>query len=161
MRDKRPVYLGTVAVVPRADFKRHFERPVETSDTALQSHLQAVLALAKAPTKQEAGAEDCAIDVFVAKHRGGETWDANVGDFGLPLFWRPAVEVISRLYALRSGKDITTIRVKKRLPWGEYFSRIFSVRGYLSFRSPFTHQDMTDLLDEALLEALGRIRSSV
>lgn len=159
MRDKRNVYLGTVAVVPRGDFKRHLERSMDTSEAALQSHLQTVLSLPKAPPKQHASAEDCAIDVFVAKHQGGEAWDVTAGDLGLPLFWRPTVEVSSRFYTLQSNKDITTVHVKKRLPWGEYLNRLFSLRGYFSFRSPFTHQDMTQLLDEALLEVLGRIRS--
>lgn len=134
---------------------------MDTSDAALQSHLQAVLSLPKAPAKHQASPEDCAIDVFVAKHQGGEAWDLGAGNLGLPLFWRPSVEVSSRFYALQSNKDITTVHVRKHLPWSEYLNRLFSLRGYISLRSPFTHQDMTHLLDEAMLEVLGRIRSHV
>ena len=134
---------------------------MNSSDAALKSHLQEVLSLPKAPPKQQASPDDCAIDVFVAKHQGGEAWDLTAGDLGLPLFWRPSVEVSSRLYALQSNKDITTVHVEKHLPWGEYLNRLFTLRGYFSFRSPFTHQDMTHLLDEALLEVLGRMRSHV
>lgn len=163
MGAKRSVYLGTVAVVPRADLKRHLERPMaeEVSDTALRSHLQSVLSLAKAPSREAAAPNDCALDVFVAKHQGGEAWEFSIGELGLPLFWRPAVEVASRLYTLRNNKPIATVHIKKCLPWREFIGRLFSVRGLWGFQSPFTREDISRLVDEALFESLSRVRAKL
>jgi hypothetical protein len=158
---KTNVYLGTVAVVPRADLKRHFERPMEPpqTDNSLQLHLESVLSLPKAPADPASG--DRAIDVLVAKHQGGEAWEGSVGDWWLPILWRPSVEVSTRLYALKDKKHIATFHVKKCLAWREYFSRIFTLSRYFSFRSPFTNEDMATLLDEALVESLARVNSSL
>jgi hypothetical protein len=157
------VYLGTVAVVPRSDIKRHLERPMfdGPSDPALQAHLESVLSLPRASEISQPDTADCGLDVFVAKHQSGEAFDVAAGDFGFPLFWRPAVEVSTRVYALRNKKPITTFHVTKRLSWSEYFNRLLSVRHLLSFSSPFTHQDMVELLDDALFETLTRVKAVV
>ena len=156
---KTNVYLGTVAVVPRADLKRHFERPMDPPQTesALQSHLESVLSLPKAPAN--VGGSDRALDVLVAKHQGGEAWEGSVGDWWIPLLWRPSVEVSARLYALKDKQHIATFHVRKRLGWREYFSRMFTLSRYFSFRSPFTREDMIGLLDEALVETLTRVKA--
>jgi hypothetical protein len=158
---KTSVYLGTIAVVPRSDLKRHFERPMgpPQTESSLQLHLESVLSLPKAPA--DPSGSDCAIDVLVAKHQGGEAWEGSVGDWWIPLLWRPSVEVSTRLYALKDKKHIATFHVKKRLPWREYFSRMFTLSRYFSFRSPFTKEDMTSLLDEALVETLGQVKASI
>lgn len=159
--NKKRVFLGAVAVVPRADLKRHIERPFEgtSSDTALQSHLEAMFQLPAPPPPSQISARDYAIDVFVAKHQIGEAFEFSFSEYGFPLFWRPTIEVSSRVYSLHNSKAVSVQHVKKRLRWGEYFNRVFSFRGVFGFKSPFTHEDMTRLLDEALIETLEKSRA--
>lgn len=148
-------------MVPRSDIKRHLERPFDgaTSDARLQSHLESAFHLQNPPPPGEVSANDYAIDVFVAKHQSGEAFDVSFGEYGFPFFWRPAIEVSSRVYSLRNKKAVSVQHVKKRLGWGEYVNRIFSLRGVFGFKSPFTHEDMTRLLDEALIETLEKSRA--
>lgn len=160
---KKRVFLGSVGVVPRADLKRHFEQPLAgtSADAALQSHLEATFRFPEPPPPSQIGMHDYAIDFFVAKHQSGEAWEFSLGEHGFPLIWRPAVEVSSRIYSLRTKKAIVEMHIKKRLRWREYLSRVFSFGAFFGLRSPFTHADLTRLLDEAVIETLERAKAKL
>lgn len=158
---RKRLFIGSVGVVPRCDLKRYLEeRPSGVStDAALQSHLQQVLQLQSPPPESEIDRYDYAIDIFVAKHQSGESGHVQFGEYGIPFLWRPMVEVRSRLYALQSGKSLMTLRVKRHMPWSEYLDRSFSFKGLFGWTSAFRNDDLSRLLDEALIQTLEKVRT--
>ena len=158
---KPRVFLGTVAVVPRSDFKRHFEdldwrwwsRAEETpSDGGLQELLREIFAL---PTTDSAGSvqeSDLALDVFVAGHSAGGIID--LSDVFLPLIWRPRLDLRARLYALSSGETVETFSVTERPRLREFLSRFGILFGYGRL---FGEREMEVLMNRASLKLLEKI----
>ena len=163
-REKPKVYLGTIAVVPRNDFKRHFEHNIYTGENlevSLQNRLHEIFNFPLSSERANPSKTDLAVDVVIAKFQAGNTLNVHAGDFGIPIFWRPKIELASKLYNLNTGetKLITTITTK--LSWRNYLSRLFTWRALIGFRPMFDAQDMEKLLTEACLQLLPKLIGAV
>jgi hypothetical protein len=159
-RRKPPrVYLGQVMVAPRTDFLRHFEGGFKaTQDSDLRSYFTDWLRLPSAPTPEMASDSDLAMDVLLKRYRLGE---AITGDWIPLLFWRPMVEISSRTYFVKSGKDFATIEVRHKMPWRPYLNRVLSSRFWFFPVPAASKEDMHLLLGEALQEVVGRLRAKL
>jgi hypothetical protein len=162
MRNGAALYLGAVAVVPRSDLTRHFELPMVggPADDALRAHVESVVSLPRTPQGNE-GESGRALDILISKFQGGGFFEGTAGDFWLPFFWRPKVEISARLYTVKGRKTLATVTATKRMAWRAFLGRVASVGHLFSFSSPFTRQDMTDLLDEALFDALIQVKEKL
>ena len=120
---RRRVFLGVVAVVPRKDFKRHVERLHSSldSDEVLQRHLAATFQLPLPPPAAEATAHDYVMDLVVVRHQLGEASELSLDAVGLPLLWRPHVEIRSRIRALAGGRTVLELSARRRMPWESSF----------------------------------------
>ena len=162
-REKPKVFLGTLAVVPRADMKKHLDQRGmcndENFDNSLRSTLQEIFALPLASEVTTPTATDLGLDVLIPSFQSGDLWDVSLGEIAFPIFWRPKVTVACRLYYLKSQKIKRTFSVTQKMPWSQFVSRIFTWRAILRFRPIFDKDDMDRLLYFAchsLLIKLGK-----
>ncbi|NRF16391.1 hypothetical protein [Vibrio coralliilyticus] len=162
--DKPNVYLGSLAVVSEDHFSK-IESFFSFSDSALQDHmrrkLEEVFCLSSKPSIQETKPTDIGLDVVIVTLHGGDAFAIEWGPSGIPVFWRPKIKLVSRLYHLKSGKTIKTFKVSQSITWIEFTSKLFSLRGLFRFGSLYNNQDMELLLYQASLKLLDKMRKSV
>ena len=160
-RPKPRVFLGTVAVAPRSDIKRHIEDwslfGSHDLESSLGRTLREIFSLPSACEVTDPLPNDLGLDVVVPRFQSGEYVDVSLGDVGFPIIWRPKVTVASRLYYLRTDKTKKTFSVTVKMNWREYFSRVFSWRGVFRFRPLFGPSDLEHLTYRACVELVSRM----
>ena len=160
------LYLGTVTVVPRADFKRFFEQREAFASEDLDLEILLTLKeifdipiLSNAtihPAKHNIG-----LDIIVTKFQFGGTFEIVNGIIPLMLFWRPKIAIASRLFLIKNGKTISTLTVSNAISWREYFSRIFTLRAFLRLKPIFNAKDMDILLKKACFKMLTKLKNKI
>lgn len=153
-RAPRRVLLSGLSVMPRADWKRHLESggflPGDRACVPSGYVLDALFA--HFPRVDEAGEsrpDDLLLDVCVVSHQSGEFWLADAGPISLLLLWRPKVRLAMRLTKCGSSKVVDEYTVTERMPWGEFFGRKFTIKGFLGFGSVFDARDLNALITKA------------
>jgi uncharacterized membrane protein len=163
-KEKPRVFLGTLAVAPRADIKRHLDQwgmfNNEDLDSSLRQNLKEIFSLPSANEVSEPKGNDLVLDVVVPKFQSGDAWDLSLGDFGIPLMWRPEVTVNSRLYYLKSEKTKATFSVTEKMKLGQYVNRLFTWRAFFRFRPVFGSKDMEYLLYQACHKLLLKMQKA-
>jgi hypothetical protein len=163
-KEKPRIFLGTLAVVPRADIKRHLDQwgmvKNEDLDSSLRQNLKEIFSLPPANEVHEPKSNDLVLYVVVPEFQSGDAWDLSLGDFGIPLMWRPKVTVSSRLYYLKSEKTKATFSVAEKIKLGQYISRLFTWRAFLHFRPIFDPKDMEYLLYQACHKLLLKMQKA-
>lgn len=163
-REKPRVFLGTLAVVPRKDLKRYLDQwglfRNEEMDAPLRATLQEIFSLPLASEVPVPLPTDLGLDVLIPTFQSGDFWDVSLGDIGFPVFWRPRVTVVCRLYYLKSKKVKRTYSVTQKMPWGEFFGRQFTLRAVFRFRSAYGADDLNRLLYLACHSMLGKLRKA-
>lgn len=161
-REKTRVFLGTVAVVPRRDLKRFLDQRGmlhdENFDTSLHTTLQEIFALPSVSDVAAPTSVDLGLDILIPSFQSGDYWDVSLGVMDFPIFWRPKVTVTSRLYYLKSAKTKHTFSVTQKLGWGQFLSRVFTLRALFRFQPMFDTKDMDRLLYLACQKVLNKLR---
>lgn len=158
-REKPNVYLGKITVVPRSHLRRNLEDNLYTGEKLeepLNSHLNMIFDIPLASECINPNKTDLAIDVIIENFQAGNYLEMHAGDFSLPIIWRPKIKISSRLYNINTGKTKTAVLVTIKLPWKEYFSRLFTWRAIFGFRPMFDANDMRILLSQACLQLLQK-----
>lgn len=161
-REKPRVFLGTLAVVPRTDIKRHIDQWGMLNDSnldiPLHVTLQEIFALPPASKVTLPTSTDLALDVLIPSFQSGDYWEVSLGEIGIPIFWRPKIIVAARLYSLKSKKTKRTFTVTQKMPWGEFVGRLFTWRAVFRLRPTFDAEDMNRLLYFACHSLLDKLR---
>ncbi|ROZ61451.1 hypothetical protein [Ramlibacter sp. WS9] len=160
--EKPRVFLGTLAVVPRKDMKRHVDQwgmfRNESFDDPLRTTLEGIFSLPPASEVSAPHRTDLGLDVLVLSFQSGDYWDLSLEDMGLPVFWRPKITVACRLYHLKSQKTKRTFSATQKMPWGEFVSRQLTLQAIFRFRPTFDQEDMKCLLYGACHSLLNKLR---
>lgn len=160
--EKPRVFLGTLAVAPRSDIKRHLDQwgmfKSEDLDSSLRQNLKEIFSLPSADEVVEPKSNDLVLDVVVPMFQSGDAWDLSFGEIVIPLMWRPKLTVSSRLYYLKSEKTKATFSVTEKMRFGQYISRLFTWRAILRFRPVFDSKDMEYLLYQACQKLLMKMQ---
>ena len=133
----------------------------EDLDTEMRRSLIGVFSLPSAQDVQNPRNSDLGIDVIVPKFQSGDAWDLSLGEFDIPLWWRPRITVSSRLYYLKTGKTKATFTVTDTMEWSQYVERLCTLRGLLRVRPMFDNEDMEKLLYRACHKLLLKMRNAV
>ena len=163
-REKPRVYLGNMAIMPRSSLKKIDEWGIkgnESLEGPLYSSLQEIFSLPSLDTLENPKESDLALDVFISDYQAGEVLDFNLGEIGFPIFWRPKVEVKSRLYVIKTKEIKTVITINEKLKWSNFISRLFTWRAMLRLRPIFDKDDMEVLLYKACEKHLIKLRKSI
>lgn len=120
-RRKPRVFLGTTAVLPRTDIKRHFESIVAGAvielDTSLQSALTHLFSMPLLTARDDPLDDDRVLDVIVTHHQAGGAELITLDEMAIPLAWRPQVTVTARLSDVETNTPINTYVVTEKQPW--------------------------------------------
>ena len=162
--EKPNVYLGSLAVVSESKLTS-VENLFTFNNDYLHDHmrekLEEIFTLNSIPTIENQKKSDIGLDVVIVTLRGGEAFAVDWGTGGLPLFWRPKIKLVSRLYNLQSKRTIRTFKVSQSVTWKEFFLKLFSFKGIFRFGSLYNHKDMELLLYQACLELIDKMRKVV
>lgn len=155
-RDKLPLFLGDLAVVPRSNFHQFLEDGWKSSetDTTLKEWIAKSLELPLQPQHAKHKDEFLALDVLVGGYAKGACDFINIGSFGLPLIWRPYVKLNFRLREGHNKSVLGTHIVKKKMPWGEYFNNYFSTAKSFGLHRALNDDDLKHLVLLGLLEGV-------
>jgi hypothetical protein len=163
-KEKPRVFLGTLAVVPRTDFKKTDEWGVfksEDFDSHLRERMMEVFSLPPYKEAENPTSSDLVLDVVVPKYQSGDYWDVDLGFFGFPFFWRPKVEIKSRLYYLKTNKTKKVFAVTEKLRWGSYISKLFTWRALFRYRPIFDSNDIDYLFFNACQKLLLKMKEAI
>ena len=162
-KDNSPrIFLGNLSVVPRIGFKSSseqwslFNRSPEDFDEKISKSLEEIFTFPLAESISDPSSSDLVIDVMVPDFQGGEFLLDDI-----PLFWRPKVKVASRLYYLKSKKVKKKFMITKKMAYGNYFNRVFSLRGFFRLKPLFDSKDLDYLTSEACYELLLKIKNEI
>ncbi|MFZ2451744.1 MAG: hypothetical protein WAW36_14605 [Methylovulum miyakonense] len=169
-RRKPRVFLGALLVVPKTHMRKHLEqwglvRKVEL-DGSLRASLQEIFSLPPACEVTNPKPDDLGLEVIVTSYQSGDFLDIELGEIGFPVFWRPKVTVVCRLYFLKSLETKCTFSITQKMAWNKFVARVFSWGTFsrrVVFRLDpiFDAEDMNHLLYLACHTMLKKIRNSV
>lgn len=163
-REKPRVFLGTLAVAPRSDIKRHLDQwgmfKNEDLDSSLRHSLKEIFSLPSAQNIEDPKNTDLVLDVIVPKFQSGDAWDLSLGDIGIPIMWRPKITISSRLYYLNTEKTKVTFSVTEKMKFSQYIGRLLTWRAVLRFRPVFDSKDMEYLLYQACHKLLLKMQKA-
>lgn len=159
-REKARVYLGVLAVVPRTGIKKSFESWDLTGymgpDGNLKNKLIEIFCLPPSSSISEPLESDLVIDVLISEFQLGAALLSDV-----PVFWRPKITLVSRLYNFKSGETKNIISVTEKMPWSEFARRVLTVQGIFQWRPLFNNGDLEKLLYVASEKVMVKIRKAV
>lgn len=163
--DKPRVYLDKIVVVSRDEFDRVDEWGLfksESLEEGVRQRLEEVFSLPHIFSCSEPKSSDLALEVVVLNVQGGVFDGVSFGEFGgLPLLWRPKVEIVARLYYANSGKTHSSYKAKEKMSWRKYFSGVFSLRGLLRYKPIFGINDIEPILYKACEKLLFSMAKSI
>jgi hypothetical protein len=161
-KDKPRVYLGTLAIIPRAGIKKSFDSwdltGVVELDSRLKESLAEVFCLPPSNSRIEVLENDLVLDVLISEFQLGA---ALFSEIPIPILWRPKVTLVSKLSNLNSGKTKRVLSVTERMPWAEFFSRLLTFQGLIGLRPSFDAKDLEKLLYIGSGKVFTKIKSSI
>ena len=173
-RERPRIFLGTLAVVPRSDFKRHFEYtrthgPFDITgwlnakdlDTEMRSALTGLFTLPYISDRETPRGSDLALDVVIPEFQVGQFLPLEAGPVIIPIMWRPKVKLGARLYVIDTGQTRSTYTVTEKFGWMEFGKRLFSLNTLLQVHAHFTPDDTKRLFYKASIKLLERIRKDI
>lgn len=173
-RERPRIYLGTLAVAPRSDFKRHFEYtrthgPFDLTgwlsakdlDTEMRTALTGLFTLPPISDRETPRDSDLALDVVIPEFQAGQILPVEAGPVFIPIMWRPKVKVGARLYVIDTGQTRSTYSVTEKFGWAEFGKRLFSLNTLLQVHAPFTPDDTKKLFYKACIKLLERIKKDI
>lgn len=167
-RKKPRVFLGTLAVVPRSDLKRHFEFLVASQtdnlDEGLRSSLADLFTLPPVAERVEPRDDDLVLDVIITHHQAGGIEVLELNWLPIPFGWRPKVTVTARLSDIETNQLQNTYVVTEKLPWLPFLKgqapAIPSFKDMFS-NPPFDNELLNQLLYRACIKVLARVQRDV
>lgn len=163
-REKPRVFLGVLAVAPRSDIKRHLDQwgmfKNEDLDSSLRQNLKEIFPLPSVQNVEDPKKTDLVLDIVVPKFQSGDAWDLSLGEFGIPLMWRPRITISSRLYYLNTEKTKETFSVTEKMKFGQFIGRLFTWRAIFRFQPAFDSKDMEYLLYQACHKLLLKMQKA-
>jgi len=171
-RERPRIFLGTLAVAPRGDFKRYFEytrthgpfdidgwRGANDLDSELRTALTELFSLPPISSRETPKESDLALDVIIPEFQAGQFLPVNAGPVMIPIMWRPKVKVGGRLYVIDTGETRCTHTVSEQLKWRDTLKRVLTPSAVFWGHPPFTPDDTKKLFYAAsikLLETINR-----
>ncbi|WP_263081323.1 hypothetical protein [Endozoicomonas sp. Mp262] len=161
----KKLYLGEIYVVHRQDVKSKVDQwglfGEEKLDHALFLKLQEIFDLPLASSMSEPDDNDMAIDILVPRFQSGAAFFVSFHGGGIPLFWRPKVQVVARLYKVKNNKTLHQVKVLSKLPWKVFASKVFSIKGLSPLHATFDADDLEHLLMQSCLKAVIKLSDKV
>jgi hypothetical protein len=164
IKDKPTLYIGEISVVPRKDLRRHIDQlgffKRENIESGIQQSLLNLFSFPSIEERNTYNKKDMALDVIVSKHQLGECLIPD-GDIFIPIFWRPQVQIISRIYNISSGETQTFITITEKMKWCDFIKKLFAYQFSFKMNPAFNQKDMDILLYRGCLKILKKIKKQI
>ena len=162
---KPAVYLNSIEVRSGAEpelLREYYSLDCGEFRDALRTRLDRLLALPGLPGTIDPESDALALDLLIPDvEKGVRTFDTRYGLFQFDPMWRPQLTVRARLFALVTGETVVQDSVTEKMPFAEYYSRVFSLRSLVGPRSRFINDDLQDLALAGCLRILDGFRRSI
>jgi hypothetical protein len=113
------------------------------------------------PVNADVVDSDLAVDVFLSNYRAGQAISGDIGDIPIGFFWRPKIELASRVYSAKSRTEKLALRLTYKMPWSLFLKRILSPR-FLFLPVPIARtEDAEWLLANGLIKMFKQIRRRI
>jgi hypothetical protein len=162
--EKPNVYLGSLAVVSAgklANLENIFSLQGNSLHAHMRDKLEEIFCLHNVSSIKEIKSSDVGLDIVIVTLRGGDAFTVDWGNGGLPLFWRPKITLVSRLYNLHTQKTLKIFNVSQSVTWKAFFIKQFSFRGLFRWGSLYDKEDMEILLFIACLILIDKMRKAI
>ncbi len=159
-KEKPKLFLGAIAVVPRNEFMKVDEWGIlkgESLEDSIKVKLENLFSLPHISEKENVNDQDLALEIIVSKLQGGEFTSFQTPPIDIPIFWRPKVQIKARLFYINSKKTKSTFNVLKKMSWGQYLHRVFSLRGIIRIKPLFEPVDLEPLLYSACEQLINKL----
>jgi hypothetical protein len=159
-KKRERVYIDSLVVAPRDEISKIDEWGIFESidlEGSARERLVEIFQLHHISERIGVEKNDLALDVVVINLQGGEFGGVHATGFFLPLFWRPKVQIRSRLYFIESNKNKASFSVNVKMPWKEYVSRLFTFNGLIRYKPLFDFNDIDTLLTKGSLELMKKM----
>lgn len=156
--------MGNLAVVPRTSLTKVDEWGIvsnEDLDAALRKSLVEIFSLPPASEITNPKTSDLVVDVVIPKYQSGDAWSINLGEIGFPVFWRPKVEVRSRLYELNTNKTTSVFSAVQKMKWRYFLPRLLTWRAFFRFKPIFEKSEIEYLLYQACIKLLNKMNRAI
>lgn len=165
-KEKPRVFLGTLRINPRGDFKRHLETwDVEArNQIALEiyGYLEEFFQLPPASDVKDPLRSDLGLDVTILQWQSGQALNFTLGSSGIPLVWRPKVVLQAKLFYLESGRIRSMYRATEKMPWSVFIDRVVSWRNlFFRYAIRMEENDMKYLLYRASIKVLKKAHQAI
>ena len=163
-KEKPKLYLGSIQIVPRNEFFKSDEWGLfkgEDLEDSIKIKLEDLFSLPNVTKDQLVNDRDLALDIVVSKLQGGEFTSIQTVPFDIPIFWRPKVQIKARLFYINSKKTKSTFEVSRKMPWGQYLTRVFSFRGIIRIKPLFDSVDLEPILYSACENLIAKLAKAV
>lgn len=159
-KEKSKLFMGAIAVVPRSEFMKVDEWGLfkgESLEDSVKVKLENLFSLPHIPESNSVNDQDLALDIIVSKIQGGEFTSLQTTPIDVPIFWRPKIQIKARLFYINSKKTKSTFEVSRKMPWGTYLNRVFSLRGIIRFKPLFEPVDLEPIMYSACEQLIKKL----
>ncbi|USH03785.1 hypothetical protein K6Q96_07275 [Grimontia kaedaensis] len=165
-KEKPRVYLDSIFVVPSESLTSIDEwgmfLKTENFESSIRKELEEIFNLPHVSSAENESGNDLGLQVAVVSYRGGEFLDFTMPPAHVPIFWRPKIEVHSRLYFLKDDKTFKTFKAVERYSWSDFTRRTLTINGLLLRYKPlYNNKDIENLLVKACFVLVGKMKSSL
>ncbi|MEI8608891.1 hypothetical protein P4S70_07570 [Enterovibrio sp. Hal110] len=165
-KEKPRVYLDSIFVVPRGELTSSdewgFLASAESFEESIRAELGEIFNLPHISTASEVTRRDLGLQVAVVGYRGGELVDAGLHPISVPIFWKPKIEIHSRLFYLDSQKTFKKYKVVERFSWSDFVGRSMTLNGlFFRYKPLYNNKDMENLLLKACFRLVEKMKSSL
>ena len=159
MKKKPRIFLGSLPVPPYAEDGRFLLKKEPSVDTKLLKKLEKLFISLPSITEVDTPLDsDLVLDVVITKFQLGAAGGINLGEIGLPIFFRSSIEIHSRLYFSKTKQTKITFSVTEKLSWRRSFYQLINVRTFFGLYPVFDEQDMDYLLYKACKTLLMKMK---
>lgn len=162
------MFLGTTAVAPRSDVKRHFE-DIFTGQTRdlgaeLNTSLARLFTLPQLADREDPRATDLVLDVVITHHQAGGIEVIQFEWWPIPFGWRPKLTVTGRVSNVDTNRPINTYVINQKQPWADFLTD--QVEPYhdlksIFFQPPFDSEVLNQLLYRGCTKLLTRVTKDI
>ena len=163
-KEKPKLFLGAIVVVPGNEIMKLDEWGMfkgENLEDSVKCKLEDLFSLPLVQEYDSFNDNDLALEIIVTKLQGGEFSSAQISPIDIPIMWRPKVQIRARLSFINSHKTKKVFYVSQKMPWNQYFNRVFSIRRIIRFKPLFESVDLEPILYRACQQLLSKLAKCV
>lgn len=160
------MYLDSIHVASRGDIETCDEwswfKKSESFEDGIKYAMEDIFKLPHISTESDIRKNDLGLQVAIVNYQGGDFDTVSLSSLVIPFFWRPKIEIRSRLYYLKSQNTFSEFEIVERVSLSNYLKRVISINGLiLRYKPLYNKEDMVHLLLIGSIRLVNKMRSKI